>query len=221
MNIRKGVATTVAAFAVFACVSALLVGSISCGGSPSGPEETATPTPRPGGSTAPTAGPTATPNPCVAAGSCEAPTTNTNPPTEIRMRMYLVRKPDGDAAPCLNEEPVATGHPLNDPNTRYWFAPIPVGYRVKLDATAYDRFGKPTNHDCSEENRGCITWRFGVGEDLIDEYNTGHIFQPTFKIIGAGDFQIQAEMYNDGSRVRSPWYWMSFVVNPAESPCSR
>jgi len=60
-----------------------------------------------------------------------------------------------------------------------------------------------------------------VGEDLIDEYNTGHIFQPTFRIARAGDFQIQAEMYNDGSRVRSPWYWMSFVADPAESPCSR
>jgi hypothetical protein len=203
---------------VFALVASLLVGSISCGGSPSSPED-GTPTPRPAGAAAPTARPTATPRPCVVDGTCEAATVNTNPPTEIRLRMYLVRKPNGDAAPCLNEEPVAPGQPA--PNTRYWFAPIPVGYRVKLDATAFDRFGKPTNHDCSEENRGCITWRFGVGEELIDEYNTGHIFQPTFRIIRAGDFQIQAEMYNNGSRVRSPWWWMSFVDNPAESPCSR
>jgi hypothetical protein len=155
----------------------------------------------------------------VVTGKCEDPTTNTQPPVDIHIRMYLVRKPDGDAAPCLNEDPVAPGGPA--PNTRYWFAPIPVGYRVKLDATAYDRFNKPTNSDCSEENRGCITWRFGDGENLIDDYNAGHIFQPTFRVIGAGDFQIQAEMYNNGNKVRSPWYWMSFVSNPAESPCSR
>jgi hypothetical protein len=133
--------------------------------------------------------------------------------------MYQVRKPNGDAAPCLNEDPVASGAPA--PNTRYWFAPVPVGYFVKLDATAFDQFNKPTNSDCSEENRGCITWRLEDGQELIDQFGYGHIFQPTFHITGAGDFQIQAEMYNNGSRVRSAWYWMKFVDNPALSPCSK
>jgi len=139
--------------------------------------------------------------------------------------MYQVRKPDGDAAPCLNEDTVAPGSPLGEPNVRYWFAPVPVGYRVKLDATAFDRFNKPTNSNClnadGSENRSCISWRLGFGEHLIDEYNTGHIFQPTFRIIGAGDFQIQAEMYNNGDRVRSPWYWMNFTDVASESPCAR
>ena len=194
---------------------------LSCGGSPTTPP-TENPPPGPpltNPTAATTPRPTATPPPCVQAGSCEAPTTNTNPPTRIEIRMYQVRKPNGDAAPCLNEDPVAPGGPA--PNTRYWFAPVPVGYRVKLDATAFDQFNKPTNHDCSDDNKGCITWRFGEGEELIDEYGLGHIFQPTFRVAGAGDFQIQAEMYNNGSRVRSPWYWMSFVDNASESPCSR
>ena len=220
----KTVPVMISAAAVV-CVGAMLVGSISCGGSPSGPDgDNANPTPRPVGGVA-TAAPTATPKPCVIAGSGEAETTNTNPPVRIHIRMYQVRKPNGDAAPCLNEDPVAPGNPLGDPNTRYWFAPVPIGYTVKVDATAFDRFDKPTNSDCTnergEENRACLTWRFGVGQDLIDGINMGHLFQPTFHVIGSGDFQIQAEMYNNGSRVRSPWYWMRFTDRPAESPCAR
>lgn len=197
-----------------------VVVSLSCGSSPTDPGGN-TPPPAGAGGTSPTAAPTATPKPCVAAGTCEAEVTNTNPPTRIEIRMYQVRKPNGDAAPCLNEDPVAPGTPLGDANVRYWFAPVPVGYTVKLDATAFDRFNKPTNSNCSEENRGCINWRLGFGQQLIDNYSTGHIFQPTFKVIGEGDFQIQAEMMNGTDRVRSPWYWMNFTSNPAESPCSR
>ena len=207
----------------FALAVAVAV-SVSCGGSPAGPEN-GSPTPTPAATAVPTAGPTPTPAPCVAAGTCEAPVTNTNPPTRIEIRMYQVRKPNGDAAPCQNEDPTAPGTPLGDANVRYWFAAIPVGYRVKLDATAFDRFNKPTNGSCTDangqENRSCINWRLGHGAHLIDEYSTGHIFQPTFRIIGEGDFQIQAEMIVNGDRVRSPWYWMNFVSNPAASPCSK
>ena len=196
--------------------------SFSCGGgSPTDPG-TNTPPPVTGGGATPTPAARPTPNLC---STCEAPVTNSNPPARIEIRMYQVRKPNGDAAPCLNEDAVAPGNPIGEANTRYWFAPIPVGYTLKLDATAFDRFNKPTNSDCikpnGEENRACITWRFGHGEHLIDSYSLGHIFQPTFRVTGEGDFQIQAEMYDNGSRVRSPWYWMNFTADASQSPCSR
>jgi hypothetical protein len=205
---------------------ALAAFSISCGGSPSGPDGNGGPTTGPNPTTGGNpAAPTATPRPCVADGTCEAPTTSTTRPTRIEIRMYQVRKPNGDAAPCLNEDPVAPGTPLGDANVRYWFASVPIGYRVKLDATAFDASNKPTNGQCTDaggnENRSCINWRLGHGEQLIDEYNTGHIFQPTFRVIGEGDFQIQAEMIYNGERIRSPWYWMNFTSNPSQSPCAR
>jgi hypothetical protein len=193
--------------------------STSCGGGSPVEPVAVTPAPTATATPAPATGPTPTPAPCVVAGTCEAPTTNTNPPTRVELRVFLVRKPDGDPAPCSEADPAAPGGPA--PNTRYWFAPIPVGYRVTIDATAFDQFNKPTNHDCRDDNRGCLDWRLQDGQGLIEEFSSGHIFQPKFLVTGAGDFQIQAEMYNNGSRVRSPWMWLKFVADRSQSPCGR
>ena len=190
-----------------------------CGGSPAGPGGSGDPTPTP--TSAPTTAPRATPTPppCTQ-GLCEAPVTNTNPPSRIHVKVFLVFKPNGDVAPCGGEDPAAPGGP--GPLTYYGFAPIPVGYRVAIDATPFDRDGKPTNGKCNDDPAGCINWRQEDGSELIADYTQGHIFQPKFRVAGAGDFQIQAEMRDDqNNRVRSPWFWLKFVDDPSQSPCGR
>ena len=196
----------------------LTASAAACGGSPAGPDSgTPTPTPTAAPTTAPV--PTPTPIPCTQ-GLCETPVTNTNSPARIHVKVFLVFKPDGEIAPCSGEDPAAPGGPA--PFTVYGFAPIPVGYRVVLDATPFDRFDKPTNGKCTADPVSCINWRQEDGSDRIVDYSQGHIFQPKFRVAAAGDFQIQAEMRDDqNGRIRSPWFWMKFVDDPSQSPCGR
>jgi hypothetical protein len=193
---------------------------LSCGGGGGSTNPVAPPTTGsqpPAASTA-TPVPTPTPPPCTQ-GLCEAPTTNTAPPTRIFVKVFQVLKPNGDPAPCSGEDPSAPGGPA--PFTIYGFAPIPVGYRVVIDATAFDSNNKATNSDCAT-NASCINWRQDAGSELIDNFTAGsNIFQPKFYVTGAGDYQLQAEMLNNGNRVRSPWFWLKFVDSPSQSPCGR
>jgi len=196
-------------------MAVVLLTAMSCGGgNPAGPPSSSNTSTTP----TPVAAATATPRPTAACtqGLCEAPTTNTNPPARIFVKVFQVLKPNGDVAPCGENDPAAPGGPA--PFTFYGFAAIPVGYRVVLDATAFDAANKPTNADC-DKNEHCINWRQEDGADLIGGYSEGHIFQPKFNAIGEGDFQIQAEMLNNGSRVRSPWFWLKFVERESQSPC--
>jgi hypothetical protein len=194
---------------------------LSCGGGSSGPT---TPVDSPTTSSQPPAASTATPRPTptlppCTQGLCEAPTTNTAPPTRIFVKVFQVLKPNGDPAPCSGDDPAAPGGPA--PFTFYGFAAIPVGYRVVIDATAFDSNNKPTNSTCETDSH-CINWRLEDGAELIENFSTGlNIFQPRFKVIGAGNYQIQAEMLNNGNRVRSTWFWLKFVDDPSSSPCGR
>jgi len=199
---------------------ALPLALFSCGGGGGTGNPVAPPTSSvqpPAASTA-TPVPTPTRPPCTQ-GLCEDPTTNTAPPTRIFVKVFQVLKPNGDPAPCSGEDPSEPGGPA--PFTLYGFAAIPVGYRVVIDATAFDNNNKATNSNCGTDER-CINWRQEDGSELIDNFSTGsNIFQPRFRVTGAGDYQIQAEMLNNGNRVRSPWFWLRFVDNPAQSPCGR
>jgi hypothetical protein len=88
------------------------------------PVAVATPVPTPPPTPAPT--PQPTPTPCNV-GLCEDPITNNAPVVKVKLNLYTVEPPTGGFLP--------------DPDPRN---PIPVGYSVRIDATARDENNAPT-----------------------------------------------------------------------------
>jgi hypothetical protein len=157
----------------------------ACGGSSSSapdpvllPESiTATPTP------APTATPTPAPSPSPAAcGGCEAPVTNAAPPARLTIKVYKV----------VDRNEVL--QPLTDRD------PIPVGFKVTIDATAKDANEQETN--------GVSGWvAFFIDDEDVAQLDGNHAFQRKVKASAPGTVQVWANL--DG--VRSNTLTLRFV----------
>lgn len=152
------------------------------GGSSSAPDPvlvpesiTATPTP------APTATPAPSPSPALCDG-CEAPVTNDAPPARLTIKVYKV----------VDRNEVL--QPLTDRD------PIPVDFKVTIDATAKDANERETN--------GASGWvAFFVDDEDVAQLDGNHAFQRKVKASAPGTVQVWANL--DG--VRSNTLTLRFV----------
>jgi hypothetical protein len=139
------------------------------------PESIPTPAPTP----APT--PTPAPSPATCDG-CEAPVTNAAPPARLTIKVYKV----------VDRNEVL--QPLTDRD------PIPVGFKVTIDATAKDQEGRETN--------GVSGWvAFFIDDEDVAKIDGNHAFQRKVTARGPGSVQVWANL--DG--VRSNTLTLRFV----------
>lgn len=141
-----------------ACV--LLLVAAGCGrGSATSPDPVPAPTP------APTPVPTPTPAPTPTPG--EAPVTNTSPPVRLTIKVYKVTDKNEVLQPLTERDP------------------IPVGYKVTIDATAKDAEERETN--------GVSGWvAFEVSDTDLVDVGGNHAFQRKLVAKKAGRVEVWA-----------------------------
>jgi hypothetical protein len=147
-------------------------GGKSSGTTPTPVAQTPSPTPSPSPvASEPSHAPT--PPPCTQ-GLCEPPTTNTNAPVRLTIKIYKVQDQNGT---------LLDGIPR----------PIPVGYKVTIDATAKD-----------EDNRdtlGSGTVDFTFSDTSLVEVGSNHSYQKKLTVLAGGLLEVQASLDGIDSNV--------------------